>query len=338
MKGKWCLVVRLGGIGDHLIVSSVLPRLKAEGWMIAYMSQKPTNIVVHGNPHIDRHIEIENGIPAEDFVKFFEMQKKSYDRVLNFSETIEKALLLRNDQLAFYWEPETIRDYCGVNYLEQTHRFARVDQVYRPEFFPTQEESDEIDSYIEGWGGKVVGVQVAGSNFDKMNPHLPEIVTKILLAVPDAKVMLLGGASKRDTTLMEGVIETVRHWTASLMRVKNASQKPIRWALTFAKKCDLLIGPDSGLMWAGSFEPVPKIVMLSHASPENITKHWVNTTTFHADQSVGCWPCHKLHHGPDTCTLDTRTKSALCMASINPDAVVAAAIKHLKGVTDVQPD
>lgn len=330
MTDKWCLVVRLGGVGDQLMVSSVLPRLKEQGFKIAYMAQHPTHVIQHNNPNVDRFVDMPDGIRSADFVNFFQVQKRTYDRVINFSETIEKSLLIQHDQLQFYWEPETIRDYCNVNYIEQHHRFARVPGPYRTEFFPTQEENDEIETYLEGWGGKIVGVQVAGSNFDKMNPYLPEIVTKLMLKDDKVKVMLLCGGSKRDQAMAEAVIEMVRHWTGSLMRIRNSSQKPIRWALTFAKKCELLIGPDSGLMWAGAFEEHPKIVMLSHASPENITKHWVNTTTFHADQSVKCWPCHKLHFGPETCTLDQRTKSALCMASINPDAVVAAAIKQLK--------
>ena len=37
-----------------------------------------------------------------------------------------------------------------------------------------------------------------------------------------------------------------------------------------------MIGPDTGLMWGVAMEAMPKIMLLSHASPENITKHWTN--------------------------------------------------------------
>jgi hypothetical protein len=40
---------------------------------------------------------------------------------------------------------------------------------------------------------------------------------------------------------------------------------------------------------SAAFEAMPKIMLLSHASEENITKHWVNTTTLHAD------PKHSRH-------------------------------------------
>jgi hypothetical protein len=65
--------------------------------------------------------------------------------------------------------------------------------------------------------------------------------------------------------------------------------------------------------------------MLSHASPENITKHWTNTTTLHADQGhVPCWPCHRLHTDGSTCVANHDNDGPACMADISIDTIVRA--------------
>jgi hypothetical protein len=86
---------------------------------------------------------------------------------------------------------------------------------------------------------------------------------------------------------------------------------PIRRMLTLATMCDLVIGPDSGIMWAVAMEDMPKIVLHSHASVDNIVKHWKNTVSLHANPKVvPCWPCHLLHDSMDTC-LETQIKSGM---------------------------
>ena len=50
--------------------------------------------------------------------------------------------------------------------------------------------------------------------------------------------------------------------------------------LAFLDVCDVVIGPETGVLNAASYIGLPhKIVMLSHSSKENLSKHWNNTTT-----------------------------------------------------------
>jgi ADP-heptose:LPS heptosyltransferase len=100
--------------------------------------------------------------------------------------------------------------------------------------------------------------------------------------------------------------------------------------LTQVQHCDLVIGPDTGAMWAVAMENIPKIVLLSHASPENITKHWRNTKTLHASQErVPCWPCHQLHDEERTCKLNDEKTAAACMSDISAQAILSAAAELL---------
>ena len=99
----------------------------------------------------------------------------------------------------------------------------------------------------------------------------------------------------------------------------------VRNAMTFLSVCDLVIGPDTGPMWSVAFEKVPKIMLHSHASVENIAKHWINTISLHADRSkVPCWPCHLLHNSMATCVPNPDNSGAVCISDISVDMVMAA--------------
>jgi len=79
---------------------------------------------------------------------------------------------------------------------------------------------------------------------------------------------------------------------------------------------------------------MPKVVLLSHGSAENITKHWVKTIALHADQKViPCSPCHQLHNEAKTCWAeqercglkhDEALKGAACISNIQVDLLMDA--------------
>lgn len=106
---------------------------------------------------------------------------------------------------------------------------------------------------------------------------------------------------------------------------------PIRRSLGMCMVSDLVIGPDTGLMWGVAFEQMPKIMLLGHASPENTTKYWTNTTTLHADQQrVPCWPCHQLHEAeggnfPPFCTPNEDKSGTACISDISVETIMQCA-------------
>lgn len=68
--------------------------------------------------------------------------------------------------------------------------------------------------------------------------------------------------------------------------------------------------------------------MVSHASAENITSHWVNATTLHADPArVPCWPCHRLHEDPSTCVTNKEGNGVACISDISVDRLVTAVVQ-----------
>ena len=74
-----------------------------------------------------------------------------------------------------------------------------------------------------------------------------------------------------------------------------------------------------------------KIVLLSHSSKENLSKHWKNTTSLEPDYYDNfCFPCHKMHYGFDTCNRDNETGGAMCAAKIKPTDIYKDILKNLK--------
>jgi hypothetical protein len=99
---------------------------------------------------------------------------------------------------------------------------------------------------------------------------------------------------------------------------------PVRRALATAQVCDLIITPDSGVAWAVASEPMPKIMLLSHASERNITYGWTNTVTLKANpELVKCHPCHRLHERIETCTPNETRTGALCISSISVESIIS---------------
>jgi hypothetical protein len=58
-----------------------------------------------------------------------------------------------------------------------------------------------------------------------------------------------------------------------------------------AQVADVVVGQETGLLNAVAMEPMRKVVLLSHSTHENLTKHWVNTEALTGD--VPCYPCHR---------------------------------------------
>jgi hypothetical protein len=90
--------------------------------------------------------------------------------------------------------------------------------------------------------------------------------------------------------------------------------------MSLAEVCDVMVGPETGMLNAVAHLPMPKIVLLSHSSVNNLTKHWVNTTSIEP-QTTPCFPCHRMVYTWDDCNKDEATGTAACQADISVDQV-----------------
>ena len=321
----------------------MLPLL-AETHNVEVMAQEPQHVVFENNPHIAKLTVRKPGdLPADGnhWQQWFAHRGREYDRWFNLSHSCEGVLALLPGQTQFHWPAAWRRKYCGVNYLEYVHDIVGVRHAFDPRFYPTEAEtqhaSETLDK-VRGAGGyrHVVGIVLSGSRLDKSWPYMPLLVGKLVREL-NVAVVLFG--SEAETKIAKHIQDFVAEYNsgysgmhAAISPDKAKPSWPIRRSLTTLQRCDLVISPDTGLAWGVAMEAVPKIMLLSHASPVNITKHWRNTLPLFADQKrVDCWPCHKLHDTIETCRKAENAEAAACIADISHEEVFVAAKAALRG-------
>jgi ADP-heptose:LPS heptosyltransferase len=239
---------------------------------------------------------------------------------------------------AFWWPAEYRRKVCAGSYLETVHDIAGVPYEFGPLYYTSEEERTFARQATAILGERYVCWVLSGTRIDKVYPFAPNAVARIIkeLGIP---VVLLGGPSEKEHSMGQAIIEAVAVQNGSRDGVYAATPDPaggekawpLRSSLAIAHGAALVVTPDTGPAWAVAFEPMPKIVMVSHASVENITKHWLNTITLHADPDrVPCWPCHRLHDDPSTCVPNKHNNGAACVSDISTDAVVQTVAQQWK--------
>lgn len=337
MANDWCCLTRYGGVGDNLITSSVFPLLRKKYGKLEFITQEPHSAVLENNPYIDKLTVFKGPLPLDgmNWQRWHSARAEEYAFFVNLSHSIETMLAFTEIQTQFWWPAEIRRKLSNVSYLERTHDICGVEHVYHPQFFPTEAEVQQAEETKKAMGGRFVAWPIGGSRLDKVHPLSDLAVARIIkeLNVP----VCLFGASERDFDLAKLMLTHVKEHNGTHDGLHLAqSQKvdppnwPVRRALAQCLTCDLMITPDTGPAWAVAFEPMPKIVLLSHASERNITHQWVNTLSLHAEPSrVSCWPCHRLQDRIETCTPNDRHSGAACISDIGVEIIVEAARRAL---------
>lgn len=324
---KRVLIGRYGAIGDQIQTSSILPGLKAQGYHITYMTQPTSQEVLLHDPHIDEwYIQDKDACPNELLGQFWDVVATRYDKFINLSESIEGALLTLPGRLQHQYPLEVRQKlYGGVNYLERTHEIAGVPLDFAAKFYTTEQEMKWARALKNAWGGPVVTWAINGSSPHKVYPWT-QIVVKWLLDKTPARVCLLadpGIGAELQTAIVAKLEESGSDMTR--LHPMGGGKWSIRQALTFCQVSDCVVGPETGPLNSVCFEPMPKVIYLSHSSAENLTKYWKNTTTLIPEKELcHCHPCLRLHYNWDHCFQHEKTHAALCASAIRPETIFEA--------------
>ncbi len=335
---RWACVCRFGGIGDNLIACSVCRPLKKQGYMVEVITSDSNHTVYLNNPYIDKLSvkNVERDMPKDgaEWQKWIDNRAREYDVFVHLSHSCEAHHAHFGNMTQWYWPDDFRRKICAGSYLETAHSIAGVPFEFGPLYYATDEERQralETKHRLMGDSPCVTWI-LAGTRLDKVYPYCAFAVARIIKET-NANVVLMGG-SAREFEMARTILETVKitnsiHDGLHLALSPEASEKggeynwPIRRSLAFAHASDVIISPDTGPAWACAMEPMPKIILVSHASVENITKHWVNTVSLHADpEKVSCWPCHKLHDRPETCRPNKEGNGAACISDISVETIL----------------
>lgn len=331
---KTACVWRAGGFGDSLQAANILPELKRQGYHVTFGTTPRGHEILREDPHIDAWlIQDDDQVPNHELPEYWAVQAKHFDKFIQLSESVEGTLLAMPGRSNHMWPDSVRRVELGKNYLEWTAQLAELPYASESRFYPSDMERRQLTKWLGAFkadsAGPLKPMQrtpeqfvivwcLSGSAMHKSYPHQDGVITNILANFPDAVVVLTGD-------MMCKILEAGWEETP---RVKCASgELGIRETLTLAQMADCVVGPETGVLNAVGFEPMGKVILLSHSSPENLTKHWVNTDVM-TPAATSCYPCHRLHQGMAFCREDPNTGCAACQADIAPERVFSAIARH----------
>jgi len=331
---RWACIARHGGFGDNLIASTVLPGLKKRYDKVEVISGEPFHVLFENNPHIDKLTVHKKGYPewgdGHSWQRWHHERSKEYAFYANLSHSCESLGVLLKIQTEYWWSDKMRRQLCGRSYLELAMDICDLpyDEI-APDFYPTEEEKAKAaETKRKHCGERAVGWVLNGSRIDKHH-HLADVMIARVIRELGLPVILLGAPGKdyANAKLIRKEVEKLNHSADGLNVAMSADSEnptwPPRRICAQAQASDIVVGPDTGPLWAVAMHEMPKVMMASHAGPTNITKHWKNTTTLAADpKRVPCFPCHRLHDDNTLCTPNADNNGAACISDITVEAVL----------------
>ncbi len=319
---KRLIVIRCGGFGDVIQAASILPGLKEEGWHITFDTSEQGFEILKSDPCIDSLLLTPHGsVSGENLGAYWNARTNGFNRIINLTGSVENTSLMTPNVFGFFHDDETRRRLYGdINYVEHAHRIANVPGPFAPRYCPYLAELDMTRGLSDG--KRMVVLSLAGSAHYKVWPHAPAFVEK-LLGQPETLVYLAGGPN--DAHIAKDILAyLVEEQVPDLARVIDGTGEAVRTSYAIAWQADLVVGPETGIMNAVARSAGRKVVLLSHSSPTNLTKHWTNTVAI--SSRVPCHPCHRLHNTEKFCPRGPSGAFAACAESISPEQVLAASI------------
>lgn len=327
---KTACIVRHGAIGDTLQAMTILPELKRQGYHVTWMCHPDGQELLKSERQIDAFlVQDKDQVPNHLLHLYWKTQAARFDKFINLCESVEGTLIALPGR-ALHRFPHAVRhSLCNRNYLEFTSELAETLKVEPYYFTPTADESKTADALLHDIGkavnpGWVIGQKwvkpfvvmwcLSGSSIHKFYPHQDAVMARIFTEIPHAHVILTGDPACK-------ILEV--GWENEPRVHCLSGEQTVRETLAMARYCDLVIGPETGVMNAVAFESCAKITLLSHSSPENLTKHWVNSESMDSPDTP-CYPCHQLHFDREFCPEHKESGAAMCQWNIGPDRVWAA--------------
>lgn len=320
---KKALIIRLGAYGDLIFASPLFRLLKQDGYYTVANVNPRGAKVLENNPYVDEvMLHIDDSVPNENLDEHWRKIGSGFDRVINLSGSIEKALLKTRDDQEYHWSKWKRHEVCNVNYYDRTMKLAGYEEKtgLNGELYFSEEEEAWAKEIRDQYKGKFLVLwSLSGSSVHKAYPYGVYVGPKFLEEHKDAVIFTVGEPACR---LLE--------WDHSRVR-KRVGTWDIRKSFVMTKYADLVIGPETGVLNAAGCFETPKVVMLSHSSHENLSKYWKNCDPISARPHMApCYPCHKMIYRLEDCITNKFLGSPVCVAHLEPELILEAMDKVYK--------
>ena len=318
-------IVRFGAFGDTVQAASVCASFKKLGYHVTLYCTYPASEIVAFDPSIDKLVvQLQDQVPMNWLGYMWAFQRKKHDKFVNLTECVEGNFLATAGNIRFEWPPLVRHRVMNFNYLEIQHQLGGVPYEPSFKFHPTAEEAQwakkEREKMRRAGIEQIVLWALAGSSrTHKLYPHQDSIWKHLFDHYPNAGVVTAGDGSCKD--LEAWPHEEPRLWATS-------GKWNVRQVLTFLDYADVVVGPETGLLSAAAFYPMPKIIFLSHSTVENLTRDWINTTSLWAPGTIcpgrgrnEVAACHAMLPDFNGCRRNETHGTAQCVAEILPEWV-----------------
>jgi ADP-heptose:LPS heptosyltransferase len=311
-KQKRLCIVRYGAWGDAIMLSPVLPYFKKDGWHITLNCTEKTYEILKTDPNIDSYlIQESNEVKIEDLKEHWKKLEQHFDKLLNFTGSIEKALLVAPNQKEYYWTKEQLHERCNKNYYDETLKWAGYPEAKGEQgrLYFTKSEERWAKKFFKKHRGFTIVWCLTGSSIHKIYPFAGNVIDAVSRGLPQAKIVLVGeGGAKGIITPHKRIID-------------KCGDFGIRESFILTKYADLVVSTETSVLVSAGCFNTPKIAMLSHGSEENVTKYYKRCIVVR--ESVKCSPCHKLHYSRETCPLVKEFNHPVCMGLLHPKKLLA---------------
>jgi ADP-heptose:LPS heptosyltransferase len=289
-------VVRYGALGDAVLLTPLIKQLHSDGFEVTLNITSYCEPVLRHNPYASNIIIQErDAIPNNELGAYWDFWRPHYSRYINLSESIEGGLLKVEGRRDFYTTQSHRHRVCNKNYQDHTMEIGGYSNHtgLRGELYFTDAENREAqklrnkyrDKFLVLWG-------LNGSSHHKVYAPTELVVEEFLGRHPDAYVILSGDSRAKDLQF--------DHPRA----IKAAGEWDLRTVMRLCGLVDCVVGPESALVNFASCYDTPKVVFLSHSTPENLTKYWSNCVALEPESVLApCYPCHQLHYSRESCPL-----------------------------------
>lgn len=316
------LVVRIAAFGDVIITTPLIRQLKEKGHEVYYLGSEQAQQILEHNPNVDKFIYHErDSVESEKLGEYFDGISKEHgcDRVINLCESIEVRLAVSRDYPHWNWSKRERAEHCDINYYEYCFTHAQENTPaygdLKPEMFFSEEEHEwALGERKKLFGFKTIMWGLSGSGRQKVWPYVPYVVSDLIKAHKDLKVILVGGVTCQ--VLEAGFPKHERI-------IRRSGEYTFRQSALLSKYVDLVVSPDTGFLHASGCWETPKIGLLTHTTIENITKHFEND--YSLESEAVCAPCFRLVQNCDEeCPLEVSTSATLCMGKegMKPERVM----------------
>ncbi|HQY19536.1 MAG TPA: glycosyltransferase family 9 protein [Ignavibacteria bacterium] len=336
-KIKKILVIKFGGMGDILLTTPVLPNLKAyfPDSEIYFLTVRHSRDILIDNPYITRAFTYD---ASEDkswcLIKNIRQQK--YDLVIDLFGNPRTALItfMSGAKYRFGF------NFRGRNYAYNLKARGRGGEVHNVEFnldslraleipiiskklyLPInvvhEEFADEFFKANDLYSKKVIGISKTGgweSKRYKIDDYIK--LMDMLNEIYDVNFVLFWGNEKEKENC-EKIKNSVKKQNAFLI-----PDSPIRYLAAIIKKCDIVIGNDSGPLHVAVSMEVPTLGIYGPTNPMLQGPFGENNLSV-VNENIDCLYCNLLN-----CNIGN-----ICMTELSKDTIIDK-VKELVRINNV---